>query len=86
MRHVNPPAATATEWLNAVRLTRDPVRLHAAPAAELARAAAACAKALVAVAGTTAHPEQRASAFHVIDRAERLLERELRRRGPHKDH
>lgn len=86
MSHVDPRAATASEWLNAVRLTRDPVRLHAAPAAEVARAAAACAKALVAVAGTTGPPEQRASAFHVIDRAERLLERELRRRESSKDH
>ena len=86
MRHANPRAATASECLNAVRLTRDPVRLHAAPAAELASAAAACAKALVAVGGVTTHLEQRASAFHVIERAERLLERELRRREPNKRH
>jgi hypothetical protein len=85
MRHVNPRASAASECLNAVRLTRDAVRLKAAPTSELASAATACAKALV---GVAVLPEQlkRASTFHVIERAERLLEREIRRRGPSKDH
>jgi hypothetical protein len=60
--------------------------LHAAPTSELASAAAACAKALVGVAELPEQLKQRASAFHVIERAERLLEREMRRRGPNKDH
>jgi hypothetical protein len=69
-----------------LRLTRDSVRLKAAPTSELASAAAACAKALVGVAVLPEELKQRASTFHVIERAERLLEREMRRRGPNKDH
>jgi hypothetical protein len=86
MQHVNPLATTVIEWLDAVRLTGDPVRLHDAPAADLVSAAAACAKAKVRVAEATGYLEQRASAFHVLDRAGRLLGRELRRREPNKDY
>jgi hypothetical protein len=83
MLHLSRRAAAIHECLDAVRLTQDPARLHAAPATELVSAAAACAKTLVRVAERTGHlGEQRASAFHVIDRARRLLERELRRRRP----
>jgi hypothetical protein len=70
------------ECLDAVRLTGDPARLRAAPAADLVSGAAACAKALVRVAEATGHFERRASTFHVLDRAGRLLGRELRRRRP----
>jgi hypothetical protein len=83
MRHINPEAS---ECLNAVRLTRDPARLHAAPVAELVNAAAACAKALVRVAEATGHVDERTSAFRVLDRAGRLIGRELRRREPNMDH
>jgi hypothetical protein len=86
MRPVNTRASAATECLDALRLTRDSVRLKAAPTSELASAAAACAKALVGVAVLPEELKQRASTFHVIERAERLLEREMRRRGPNKDH
>jgi hypothetical protein len=78
-------AAAINECLDAVRLAQDAARLHEAPAAKLVSAAAACAKTLVRVAEATG-PEQRASAFHVIDRAQRLLRRELQRREPHKGH
>ena len=82
MLYLSRRAAAIDECLNAVRLTQDSARLHAAPAAELVSAAAVCAKTLVRVAETNGHlGEQRVSAFHVIDRARRLLERELRRRG-----
>jgi hypothetical protein len=80
-------AAAINECLDAVRLAQDAARLHEAPAAKLVSAAAACAKTLVRVAEATGTgPEQRASAFHVIDRAQRLLRRELQRREPHKGH
>jgi hypothetical protein len=82
MLYLSRRAAAIDECLDAVRLTQDSARLHAAPAAELVSAAAVCAKTLVRVAERNGHlGEQRASAFHVIDRARRLLERELRRRG-----
>jgi N-acyl-D-aspartate/D-glutamate deacylase len=86
MRHINPQAATAIQCLDALRLTQDPVRLHEASSAELVSAAASCAKALVRVAEATEHIDQRASVLHVIDRAGRLLGRELRRREPNMDH
>jgi hypothetical protein len=82
MHYVNPLAATVIECLDAVRLTGDPARLHEAPAADLVSAAAACAKAKVRVAEATGYFEQRAPAFHVLDRAGRLLGRELLRRRP----
>jgi hypothetical protein len=63
-----------------VRLARDPAGLRAAAAAELISAEAACRKTLAVVAESTGHLEERSSAFHVIKTAERLLERELRRR------
>ena len=69
MRNTTPRAATAREILDALRLTQDPVRLREASSTELAKAAAACAKALVNVAEATGHLDRRASAFHVIDRA-----------------
>ena len=86
MRNTTPRAATAREILDALRLTQDPARLREASSTELAKAAAACAKALVNVAEATGHVDRRASAFHVIDRAGRLLGRELRRREPNMDH
>jgi hypothetical protein len=86
MLHLSRRAAAINQCLDAVRLTQDPARLHAAPATELVSAAAACAKTLARVAERTGHlGEQRASAFHVVNRARRLLERELRRRGPNVD-
>jgi hypothetical protein len=86
MLHLSRRAAAINECLDAVRLTQDPARLHAAPAADLISAAAACAKTLERVSEATEHLEQRSSAFHVIDRARRLLWRELQRREPHKGH
>jgi hypothetical protein len=80
MLRISRRAAAINECLDAVRLTQDPARLHEAPAAELISAAAACAKTLVRVAEATEHLEQRSSAFHVIDRARRVLRRELQRR------
>jgi hypothetical protein len=85
MRNVNPLAAIVIECLDAVHLTGDPARLHAAPAEDLVSAAAACAKAKARVAEATGHFERRTSTFHVLDRAGRLLGRELRRREPKKD-
>ena len=82
MHYVNPLAATVIECLDAVRLTGDPARLHEAPAADLVSGAAACAKAKVRVAEATEYFERRASTFHVLDRAGRLLGRELLRRRP----
>jgi hypothetical protein len=87
MLRISRRAAATNECLDAVRLAQDPARLHEAPAAKLVSAAAACAKTLERVAEKTGHlGEQRASAFHVIDRARRLLGRELQRRGPNKGH
>ena len=86
MLHLSRSAAAINECLDAVRLAQDPARLHEAPAAKLVSAAAACAKTLARVGETTGPREQRAPAFHVIDRARRLLGRELQRRGPNKDH
>jgi hypothetical protein len=86
MLRISRRAAAINECLDAVRLTQDRARLHEAPAADLVSAAAACTKTLVRVAENTGHLERRASAFHVIDRARRLLRRELQRREPHKGH
>jgi hypothetical protein len=81
MLHLSRRAATINECLDAVRLTQDRARLHEAPAAELVSAAAVCAKTLVRVVENTGHlGEPRASAFHVINRANSLLRQELRRR------
>ena len=81
MLYLSRRAAAIDECLNAVRLTQDSARLHAAPAAELVSAAAVCAKTLVRVAEKTGHlGEQRNSAFHAVNRASRLLRQELRRR------
>jgi hypothetical protein len=79
-------AAAIDECLDAVRLAQDRARLHEAPAAELVGAVAVCAKTLARVAEETGPLKQQASAFHVIDRARRLLRRELQRREPHKGH
>jgi hypothetical protein len=71
MRYLSRRAAAIDECLKAMRLTQYSARLHAAPAAELVTAAAVCAKTLVRVAERNGHlGEQRASAFHVIDRPE----------------
>jgi hypothetical protein len=82
MLRISRRATAINECLDAVRLTQDPARLHEAPAAKLVSAAAACAKTLERVAQATGHLERRSSAFHVIDRARRLLGRELLRRRP----
>jgi hypothetical protein len=86
MLRISRRAAAIDECLDAVRLTQDPARLHEVPAAKLVSAAAACAKTLERVSEATEHLERRSSAFHVIDRARRLLRRELQRREPHKGH
>jgi hypothetical protein len=86
MLQLSRPAATIDECLNAVRLAQDRARLHGAPTATLASAAAACAKTLARVADTTGHFKQRTSAFHVLARAERLLGQELQRRQANMDH
>jgi hypothetical protein len=86
MLRISRRAAAIDECLDAVRLTQDPARLHEVPAAKLVSAAAACTKTLERVSEATEHLEQRSSAFHVIDRARRLLRRELQRREPHKGH
>jgi hypothetical protein len=86
MLRISRRAAAIDECLDAVRLTQDPTRLHEAPAAKLVTAAAACAKTLARVAEETGPLKQQASALHVIDRARRLLRRELQRREPHKGH
>jgi Fe-S cluster assembly scaffold protein SufB len=86
MLRISRRAAAIDECLDAVRLTQDRARLHEAPAAELVSAVAVCAKTLVRVSEATGRLEQRSSVFHVIDRARRLLRRELQRREPHKGH
>jgi hypothetical protein len=86
MLRISRRAAEINECLDALRLAQDPARLHEAPAAKLVNAAAACAKTLARVAETTGNLERRASALHVIDRARRLLGRELQRRKPNMDH
>ena len=81
MLRISRRAAAIDECLDAVRLAQDPARLHEVPAAKLVSAVAVCAKTLVRVAEKTGHiGEQRNSAFHIIDRASRLLRQELRRR------
>jgi len=81
MLHLSHRAAAINECLNAVRLTQDRARLHEVPAAELVSAVAVCAKTLVRVAEKTGHiGEKRNSAFHIVNRASRLLRQELRRR------
>jgi hypothetical protein len=86
MLRISRRAAAIDECLDAVRLTQDPARLHEVPAGKLVSAAAACAKTLERVSETTEPLERRSSTFHVIDRARRLLRRELQRREPHKGH
>jgi hypothetical protein len=49
MLHPSRGAAAIDECLNAVRLTQDSARLHAAPAVEFVSAAAVCVKTLVRV-------------------------------------
>ena len=81
MLHLSCRAAAINECLEAVRLTQDRARLHEAPASELVSAVAVCAKTLARVAEKTGHlGEQRTSAFHLVNRASRLLRQELRRR------
>jgi len=81
MLHLSRRAAAINECLNAVRLTQDRARLHEVPAVELVSAVAVCAKTLARVAEKTEHiGEQRNSAFHIVNRATRLLRQELRRR------
>jgi len=70
----------AGECADAVALSRDPYRLHAAPDRELATAAATCAKALVRVAEANAGAEIRGRTFDLLDNAGRKIGRELRRR------
>jgi hypothetical protein len=70
----------AGECADAVALSRDPYRLHAAPDRELVTAAATCAKALVRVAEANAGVEIRGRTFDLLDNAGRKIGRELRRR------
>ena len=86
MLRISRRAAAIDECLDAVRLAQDPARLHDAPAAELASAAAACAKTLARVAERTGHFKQPTPALHVLARAGRLLGRELQRRKTNMDH
>jgi hypothetical protein len=80
MRHVNLRAAVATECINAIRLARDPVRLHAAPDRELVTAAAVLAKGLVVAIEAGGLRAQKAAALDLIDNAGRAIGAELRRR------
>lgn len=80
MRHVNPRAAMATQCIDAVALSRDPYRLHAAPDRELVTAAAVLAKGLVSVIDGGGLRAQRASALDLLDNAGRAIGNELRRR------
>ena len=70
----------ATQFINAVRLARDPARLQQAPAEALVTAAAVLSKSLVSVIDGAGLQEQRASALDMIDSAGRAIGAEIRRR------
>jgi hypothetical protein len=70
----------AGECGDAVALSRDPYRLHAAPDRELVAAAAVLAKGLVSIIDGGALRAQRASALDLLDNAGRAIGDELRRR------
>src|ERR1700687_4088650 len=78
MRRSNSRSA---ECLDAVALSRDPYRLHAAPDRELVTAAAVLAKGLVSVIDGGGLRAQRASALDLLDSAGRAIGDELRRRN-----
>jgi hypothetical protein len=71
----------AGECADAVALSRDPYRLHAAPDRELVLAAATLAKGLVSVIDGGGLRAQRASALDLLDSAGRAIGDELRRRS-----
>jgi hypothetical protein len=70
----------AGECADAVALSRDPYRLHAAPNRELVTAAATLAKGFVSVTDGGGLRPQRASALDLLDNAGRAIGAELRRR------
>jgi hypothetical protein len=70
----------ATQCIDAVALSRDPYRLHAAPDRELVSAAAVLAKGLVAAIDADGLRAQRASALDLFDNAGRAIGAQLRRR------
>jgi hypothetical protein len=71
----------AGECADAVALSRDPYRLHAAPDRELVTAAATLAKGLVSVIDGGGLRAQRASALDLLDDAGLAIGGELRRRN-----
>jgi hypothetical protein len=70
----------AGECAEAIALSRDPYRLHAAPDRELVTAAAVLAKGMVAAVDGGGLRAQRASALDLLDSAGRAIGDELRRR------
>ena len=70
----------AEECADAVALSRDPYRLHAAPDRELVTAAAVLAKGMVAAVDGGELRAQRAAALDLLDSAGRAIGDELRRR------
>jgi hypothetical protein len=70
----------AGECADAVSLSRDPYRLHAAPDRELVTAAAVLAKGMVSVIDSGGLRPQRAEALDLLDNAGRAIGTELRRR------
>ena len=73
----------AVECLDAVALSRDPYRLHAAPERELVTAAAVLAKGVVSVIEGAGLQAQRAVALELIDSAGRAIGAELQDRRFH---
>ena len=67
MLRTNPRATAAKECLDAVRLARDPDRLHQTPAEDLVTAAAMLARGLVSVIDGGGLRAQRASALDMIE-------------------
>ena len=70
----------AGECADAVALSRDPYRLHAAPDRELVVAAAVLAKGLISAIDGGGPQPQRAQALDLLDNAGRAIGDELRRR------
>jgi hypothetical protein len=70
----------AGECADAVALSRDPYRLHAAPDRELVTAAAVLAKGLLSVIDGGGLRPQRAQALDLLDNAGRAIGDELRKR------
>ena len=71
----------ARRTVDAVRFTRDPVRMHYAPDVMLSESALLIAHAIVQLEERGGHRELRADAFAMLDQAGRTIAGEMRRRA-----